>query len=99
MYKKDYKYLNNWSFDVTDNDPTSYDNISDSECGLNNDCSICPVLSSGIPNSIDLTKNNNIITSECKYESCNDCFYDKNYIDYKKAYDKNKLNKYKKGYK
>ena len=98
IYKKDYKYLKNWSFDVTDNNESSYNESVDSQCGLNNDCSVCPVLSSGIPNSVDLTKKN-VITSECKSEACNDCIYDKNYVDYKHAYDKNKLKKYKKGYK
>jgi len=99
IYKQDYKYLKNWSFDVTDNENSLQNNSSDSQCGLKNDCSVCPMLSSGIPNSVDLSKKNKTISDECLYESCNDCFYDKNYIEYKKAYDKNKLNKYKKGYK
>ena len=95
VYKKDYKYMKNWSFDVTDNDTSSYDKNIESKCSLNNDCSICPVNSSNIPNSIELK---DVISGECKYESCDKCLEDTSYILYDKAYDKNKLKKYKKGY-
>ena len=104
VYKEDYKYLKNWSF----NEKDKYYNKTKPLCRPDKECNLCPMPSSGIPNSVmvgnveneslEKTVEYDLSLPLCPYQTCNECNDNSKYILFHDAYDKKTLEKYKKGY-